>query len=67
MVGYRRVNRVGAGPYGPATGPGFIPFGDSKIPGIIIISGVIMVVTYGGLRVSGIPYGTGFSQPVNNP
>ena len=44
----------------------FIPFGDSKIPGMVIISDVIIVITYGGLKVSGIPHGTGFSQPIGN-
>ena len=67
MVSYRRVIGIGAGLYGPVTGPGFIPFGDSKAPGMVITGGVITVVTYGGLGVSGIPHGAGFGQPVGNP
>ena len=34
---------------------------------MVIINGVITVITYGGLKVSGIPYGTGFGQPIGNP
>ena len=60
MVSYRRVIRIKAGLYGPVTGPGFIPFGNLKAPGIIIINGVIIVIIYGGLGVFGIPYNTGF-------
>ena len=67
MVNYRRVIKIGAGPYGPVTGPGFIPFSDSKIPGMVITGGVIAIITCGGLRVSGIPHGTGFGQPIGNP
>ena len=61
MVGYRRVIGIEAGLYNPATGPNFIPFGDLKAPGIIITGGVIMVITCRGLKVSGIPHGTGFN------
>ena len=66
MVNYRRVIKIKAGLYGPVTGPGFIPFNDLKAPGIIIINGIITVTAYGGLRVSGIPHGTGFGQPIGN-